>query len=320
MSYNAYTRKLSSETVDDRPRGSRRTRRSQILAKSSNLDLPPPQRRTSAGSKSPARNRKSKLIETMAANFERRKTDNVNSSSSSSSVPAQRVPISNGDVIPTTPKDTPVAAETQKVEVNSSSPPETKKSGPSARRGKIQREKRMLRQKRRSTGVVNPKDINKDGEDKKDDNTEKGFKDETDANTQSNELTPNSAYTSGSRVSLTNTEVTSSKSNASNGSHESTTSISTTRVSYTSSSRALGNQAHNSSNSKGNQAEMDELRTKLEAAEVTISKLRKEIKVMDNELHVLEEENHQLKTSNKMLEEENKAMLRFVRGSQSNRT
>jgi len=37
-----------------------------------------------------------------------------------------------------------------------------KKAGPSARRGKIQREKRMLRQKRRSTGVVNIKDVEGD--------------------------------------------------------------------------------------------------------------------------------------------------------------
>ena len=40
-----------------------------------------------------------------------------------------------------------------------SSPPENRKSGPSARRGKKQREKRMFRQKRRSTGVVNKKDV-----------------------------------------------------------------------------------------------------------------------------------------------------------------
>jgi len=39
------------------------------------------------------------------------------------------------------------------------SPPETRKIGPSARRGKNQREKRQLRQKRRSTGVVNKKDV-----------------------------------------------------------------------------------------------------------------------------------------------------------------
>ena len=39
------------------------------------------------------------------------------------------------------------------------SPPEIRKSGPSARRGKMQREKRQLRQKRRSTGVVNKKDV-----------------------------------------------------------------------------------------------------------------------------------------------------------------
>ena len=39
------------------------------------------------------------------------------------------------------------------------SPADDKKVGPSGRRGKSQRGKRMLRQKRRSTGVVNKEDL-----------------------------------------------------------------------------------------------------------------------------------------------------------------
>ena len=64
-------------------------------------------------------------------------------------------PVVNGDSKLTT-EPAPVS-KALKEELDS--PPQVRKSAAGARRGKIQREKRMLRQKRRSTGVVNIKDV-----------------------------------------------------------------------------------------------------------------------------------------------------------------
>nr|CAB3264673.1 PRKC apoptosis WT1 regulator protein-like [Phallusia mammillata] len=261
-----------------------------------------------SGSKSPAPRRKSTLIETMAANFERKNNSEKVTATNTKT-------IQNGDIkmnhAPATPTQTLQVPGSEDVDDSPTSP--QKKVGPSARRGKQQREKRMLRQKRRSTGVVNLKDIDNEEENKgdkkdKNGNDEADLQTETDLNTQNNELSPVQGFCSVSRVTPKKTEVTAPSPNPeTNGSYETPTSV---VIPHLSSSR-MRNSRFKENND--NNSEMEKLRLKLELAETTISKLHQELKHMDDDLHALEEENHKLKQENKMLEDENMTMLRLIR-------
>nr|XP_002130071.1 PRKC apoptosis WT1 regulator protein-like [Ciona intestinalis] len=293
---------------DDRPRSSRRyrTSRSRDLdyevnsngnnsvamdndAKGSVRDaMKTPQRNTTSANRSPLPRRKSTLIETMTANFERKNTEIV-----VTSAPVKVRSNQNGDVKQSEP---PVQTE----QTDTSTSPQEKKSGPSARRGKQQREKRMLRQKRRSTGVVSLKDIQNEADNSGDVEKQKVNADETETvkNTQSNEFSPPSDST----VSRFNLNVSDLQLHGSGVD---------TKNEHGCSRCQSENEASKAIGSKN--SEIKTLQRKLEDAEFTIAKLRKELKTMDNEMHQLENENQQLKKDNKMLDDENKTMLRLIR-------
>lgn len=204
-------------------------------------------------------------------------------------------------------KDTPTKAKEK-----------AKSSGPSARKGKGQIEKRKMREKRRSTGVVNIPSLESPDDDDEDEGGQKELK-KADAVTQQNTTQNESFYVDPSESYLqqeTSKTVSSRYKSTSNAPDEDTTSRFSRgeRTGYSRVSRdttSSGNSAQNSILEK----KMEDLERELakerqenmrlvkilQDKEEIIEKMKEEIDLLNRDLDDIEDENEQLKQENKTL-------------------
>jgi len=166
----------------------------------------------------------------------------------------------------------------------------SKKASSASRRARLQREKRMLRQKRRSTGVVSLKDLENDDESEDNSKEDEDLKNETQLNTIQNEFTSND--NSGAIVA----------------------SFGVNKLSIIEDKKIDQpiNQLNTCSKNldRNNEAVLKE---KLVLCEENIKKLKEKITKMEEDLNEFSDENRNLKRKNKLLEDENKTMLRLIK-------
>lgn len=203
-------------------------------------------------------------------------------------------------------KDTPTKAKEK-----------AKSSGPSARKGKGQIEKRKMREKRRSTGVVNIPSLESPDDDDEDEGGQKELK-KADAVTQQNTTQNESFYVDPSESYLqqeTSKTVSSRYKSTSNAPDDTTSRFSRgERTGYSRVSRdttSSGNSAQNSIMEK----KMEDLERELakerqenmrlvkilQDKEEIIEKMKEEIDLLNRDLDDIEDENEQLKQENKTL-------------------
>ncbi|XP_062914494.1 PRKC apoptosis WT1 regulator protein isoform X1 [Mobula hypostoma] len=227
---------------------------------------------------------------------------------------AARNPVADGvETEPPPPSAPPAAAA-------ASSPPvcpknkEKKSSGPSARKGKGQIEKRKLREKRRSTGVVNIPSTESPDEDH--DSSEQKLHQREDATTQQNTIL-NESITSDTGSPYPETSRTTSRWKSSMGAPEEDIPTYSTNNRYSGRGERMGYGRYGNSASYGGSLEKkleefekelakerqenQKLLKQLQDRDDLIGKLKEEIDLLNRDLDEIEDENDQLKQENKTL-------------------
>ncbi|XP_055506524.1 PRKC apoptosis WT1 regulator protein [Leucoraja erinacea] len=193
---------------------------------------------------------------------------------------------------------------------------EKKCSGPSARKGKGQIEKRKLREKRRSTGVVNIPAAECPDEDN--DTSEQKLHQRDDTTTQQNTILNESiASDVGSPHSETSRTTTRWKSSVGNFDDDTVTSSANSRYSARGEKLSYGRHGNSASSTYGGSLDkkLEELETELakerqenqklmkllQDREELIGKLKEEVDLLNRDLDEIEDENDQLKQENKTL-------------------